>query len=172
VSDLASTSTVDSKISTHNAATDAHNDIRGFIIDLTTKLNNFLDVDDTTSDQLSEVITMINNNKGTLESLTTSKINVSDIVSNLTTNSESKVLSAAQGVVIKGLIDALQAEVDAKVPTSRTVNGKALSANITLSASDVGAYSKAEIDALNLITIADIDAICGASIVAASEVTF
>lgn len=33
----------------------------------------------------------------------------------------------------------LQTSLDAKVPTSRTINGKALSANITLSASDVGA---------------------------------
>ncbi len=33
----------------------------------------------------------------------------------------------------------LQSSLDAKVPTSRTVNGKALSSNITLSASDVGA---------------------------------
>lgn len=109
---LASTSTVDSKISSHNTSTSAHNDIRALITNLTTKLNNFLDVDDTTTDQLSEVITLINNNKGTLESLTTSKVNVSDIVNNLTTNSTSKVLSAAQGVAIKSLIDALQAELD------------------------------------------------------------
>ena len=34
------------------------------------------------------------------------------------------------------------------VPTSRTVNGKALSADINLSASDVGAYSKSETDTL------------------------
>ena len=33
----------------------------------------------------------------------------------------------------------LQSSLDSKVPTSRTVNGKALSSNITLSASDVGA---------------------------------
>ena len=33
----------------------------------------------------------------------------------------------------------LQSSLDAKVPTSRTVNGKALSSNISLSASDVGA---------------------------------
>ena len=75
-------------------------------------VNNFLDVDDTTKDQLSEVLALIDANKGTLESLTTSKISVSDIVNNLTTNSESKVLSAAQGVVIKGLIDALEAELN------------------------------------------------------------
>ena len=36
-------------------------------------------------------------------------------------------------------IDNLQSTLDAKVPTSRTVNGKALSSNISLTASDVGA---------------------------------
>lgn len=112
-SSLASASSVSTSISTHNTSTSAHSDIRTLISDLSNKLNNFLDVDDTTTDQLSEVLTLINNNKGTLESLTTSKINVSDIVNNLTTNSTDKVLSAAQGVVIKGLIDAL----DAIMPT-------------------------------------------------------
>lgn len=65
-------------------------------------------------------------------------------------------------------------EVAKKVPTSRTVNGKALTSNITLSASDVNAYSKAEIDNLELITVDDIDAICGITIeiASASEVTF
>ena len=161
VSNMVGTSTVATQISNHDTSTSAHNDIRALITDLTTKLNNFLDVDDTTTDQLSEVLTLINNNKGTLESLTTSKVNVADIVDNLTTNSTDKVLSAAQGVAIKNLIDALQTEVDgkaasvhthaisdvtnlqssleAKVPTTRTVNGKVLSENITLSASDVGA---------------------------------
>ena len=129
------------EISAHNTSATAHNDIRVLIEDLITKLENFLDIDDVTTDQLSEVITLINNNKDTLESLTTSKINISAIIDNLTTNSANKVLSAAQGVVIKGLIDALQTEVNGKVPTSRTVNGKALSSNISLSASDVGALS-------------------------------
>lgn len=36
-------------------------------------------------------------------------------------------------------VDGLQDALDGKVPTSRTINNKALSANITLSASDVGA---------------------------------
>lgn len=61
-------------------------------------------------------------------------------------------------------VDGLQSSLDAKVPTSRTVNGKALSSDITLSASDVSAYSKTEIDAMEFITIADIDTICGTSI--------
>lgn len=122
-SSLASTSAVDTKISAHNTSTSAHSDIRDLITSLTTKLNNFLDVDDTTTDQLSEVLTLINNNKGTLESLTTSKINVSAIVDNLTTNSTDKVLSAAQGVVIKSLIDALQTELDSHTHSISDVSG-------------------------------------------------
>lgn len=118
VAGLASTSSVTSAISTHNTSAEAHNDIRGLITELTTKLNQFLDVDDTTTDQLSEVLTLIENNKGTLESLTTSKVNVSDIIDNLTTNSSDKVLSAAQGVAIKSLIDALDAAVDTKANAS------------------------------------------------------
>lgn len=66
----------------------------------------------------------------------------------------------------------LQSSLDAKVPNTRTVNGKALSSNITLSASDVSAYTKTEIDNMEFITTSDIDSICGGSIVAASEVTF
>lgn len=115
--------TASSAVSTHNTSTSAHSDIRALITDLTTKLNNFLDVDDTTTDQLSEVITLINNNKGTLESLTTSKINVSDIVDNLTTSSTSKVLSAKQGVAIKALIDALQSELDSHTHAIADVSG-------------------------------------------------
>jgi hypothetical protein len=97
-------------VTAHNVATDAHNDIRVLISDLTTQLNNFLDVATDTEgnivDELSEVLTLINNNKGTLESLTTNKINVADIIDNLTTASANKVLSANQGVEIKKLIDA------------------------------------------------------------------
>lgn len=120
---FASTSSVTSAISTHNTSTSAHSDIRELISDLTTKLNNFLDVDDTTTDQLSEVLTLIENNKGTLESLTTSKVNVSDIIDNLTTSSTSKVLSANQGVAIKSLIDALQAELDSHTHEIADVSG-------------------------------------------------
>lgn len=141
---LITTSAVDAKISTHNASTSAHNDIRALVNDLSTAVNNFLDVDDTTKDQLSEVLQLIENNKGTLESLTTSKVNVSDIVDNLTTNASSKVLSAAQGVAIKKLIDALQAEINAKL----------------------------DIDNLVLITVEDIDTICGDTIQYAEDVTF
>lgn len=66
----------------------------------------------------------------------------------------------------------LQTSLDQKVSNTITINGKALSDNITLTANDVGAYSKIEIDNMELITEDDINAICGGTIVAASEVTF
>lgn len=127
IKNMVGTSNVSTQISSHNTSTSSHSDIRELISDLSTMVANFLDVDDETTDQLSEVITLINNNKGSLESLTTSKINVSDIIDNLTTNSTSKVLSAKQGVVLKSLIDILQTAVDSKIEsvslTSGTNNG-------------------------------------------------
>lgn len=117
-------------VSTHNTATDSHNDIRLAISDLSTKVNNFLDVSDTESDQLSEVLEMISNNKGTLESLTTSKVNVADIVDNLTTSNAAKVLSANQGVALKSLIDGKADDVHIHAISEvtdlqSTLNGKA-----------------------------------------------
>ena len=49
----------------------------------------------------------ITSNKSLIDSITASKVNVADIINNLTTNVSSKPLSAAQGVVLKGLIDTL-----------------------------------------------------------------
>ena len=44
-----------------------------------------------------------------------------------------------QNKVINTKLSSMQSDIDIKVPNTRTVNGKALSSNITLSASDVGA---------------------------------
>lgn len=153
-SDLASTTVVDNKISTHNTSTTAHNDIRVLIADLTTKLNNFLDVDDTTTDQLSEVLALIENNRGTLESLTTNKINVSDIIDNLTTNNSSKVLSAAQGVAIKNLIDALQTTVNGKQSAvtggASTITSSNLTSNRALVSNGSGKVAISDITSTEL----------------------
>lgn len=104
-------------VNTHNSSTSAHNDIRLLISNLTTQVTNFLDVDDTTKDQLSEVIALIEANADSIESITSGKVNVSDIINNLTTNVSNKPLSAAQGVVIKGLIDDLQSALDTHTHT-------------------------------------------------------
>ena len=168
---------VSGQIGEHNTNTESHNDIRNLITGLTNRLNALADSDDTTLDQLSEIVAYIKNNKALIDGITTSKVNVTDIINNLTTNVTNKPLSAAQGVALKALIDAITvptkvselendsgyltsytetdptvpawakakskptytaSEVGA-VPTSRTVNGKALNSNITLNASDVNA---------------------------------
>lgn len=54
---------------------------------------------------VSEVSERIQRNKSLIDAITTSKINVSDIIDNLTTNVSNKPLSAAQGVALKALID-------------------------------------------------------------------
>lgn len=116
-SGLASTTVVDNKISAHNTSTSAHSDIRDLISGLTTRLNTLADSDDTTLDQMSEIVAYIKANKSLIDSITTSKVNVADIVNNLTTNVSNKPLSAAQGVAIKSLIDELQESLDA-IPQS------------------------------------------------------
>lgn len=105
------TGTATSAVSNHNTNKEAHNDIRLLIAELITKVTNFLNVSDTSRDQLSEVLALIDANAETLEDITTGKVNVSDIINNLTTNVSNKPLSAAQGVALKNLIDAI------KVPT-------------------------------------------------------
>lgn len=103
-----------SKVSAHNIATDAHNDIRLSISDLSTQVNHFLNVDNDKRDQLSEVLQLIDDNKGTLDSLTSSKVNKTDIVDDLITSSSDKVLSAKQGAALKASLDALSEAVATK----------------------------------------------------------
>lgn len=50
-----------------------------------------------------------------------------------------------QNKVINTKFSTMQSNIDSKVPSSRTVNGKALTADITLSASDVGALPSSTI---------------------------
>lgn len=99
--------TAASQVSAHNTGTDTHSDIRLLIQGLTDRLNALADSDDTTLDQLSEVVAYIKANRDLISSVTTSKVNVTDIIDNLTTNVSNKPLSAAQGVALKALIDAL-----------------------------------------------------------------
>lgn len=105
-------------VSNHNTSTVSHNDIRILIEELTSRLNALADSDDTTLDQLSEIVSYIKNNKTLIDSITSNKINYADIVDNLTTNNKKKVLSAAQGVVLKALFDSIPSWAKAeKKPT-------------------------------------------------------
>lgn len=122
-SNFTTTSAVTSSINTHNTNTSAHNDIRLSLSELSTKVNNFLNVNDTTKDQLSEIIALIEANADDIESITSGKVNVADIINNLTTNVSNKPLSAAQGVVLKGLIDTINSSLsgyDSRITTNAT----------------------------------------------------
>ena len=99
--------TATQKTSEHNTNEDAHSDIRLILASLTTKVNDLLDSDDDTLDQMSEVVAYIKANRELLESVTINKVNVSDIIDNLTTSVSDKPLSAKQGVQLKALIDAI-----------------------------------------------------------------
>lgn len=100
--------TATTAVSQHNVDTAAHNDLRLALQGLSDRINAALDSDDTTLDQMSEVVAYIKSNKSLIDAITTSKVSVSDIVNDLVTNAANKPLSAAQGVVVKTLIDALR----------------------------------------------------------------
>ena len=99
--------TASAAVGTHNAQTDAHNDIRLLISALAARMDALANSDDETLDQMAEVVAYIKDNRGLIEQITTGKVSVSDIVNNLTTNVTNKPLSAAQGVALKALIDAI-----------------------------------------------------------------
>lgn len=136
--------TAESKVSTHNTNTAAHNDIRLLIEGLTRRLNALANSDDTTLDQMAEVVSYIKSNRTLIESVTTDKVNVLDIVNNLTTNVSNKPLSAAQGVVLKGLIDTLQTAVNGKAAKATTLAGYGITDGATKT--DVTNLSKEIVD--------------------------
>ena len=107
--------TAASVVSTHNTNQNAHSDIRTLINNLATKLNAIADSDDTTLDQLSEIVNYIKANKELIESVTTAKVSVADIIDDLTTTDSKKPLSANQGVVLKELIDSINTALANKV---------------------------------------------------------
>lgn len=103
--------TAASAVSQHNTDETAHNDLRLALKELANRINAALDSDDTTLDQMSEVVAYIKSNKILIDAITTSKVSVADIVNDLATNVADKPLSAAQGVALKKLIDDLQAMI-------------------------------------------------------------
>lgn len=126
-------------VSTHNTNTSAHSDLRDLISGLSTRLNTLANSDDTTLDQMSEIVTYIKANKTLIDGITTGKVNVSDITNNLTTNVSNKPLSAAQGVALKSLIDAIT------VPTkvSQLTNDKGYITGYTETDPTVPSWAKA-----------------------------
>ena len=132
--------TASGAVDAHNVSGAAHADLRALIEGLTSRLNALADSDDTTLDQLSEIVTYIKSNKTLIDAVTTGKVSVSDIVDNLTTNASGKVLSAAQGVALKALIDAIVIPDKLPNPQPLTINGQ------SYDGSDAVTVTTAEID--------------------------
>lgn len=124
-------------VDTHNSSTDAHNDIRLFLQELSNRVSTIADSDDTTLDQLSEIVAYIKANKNLIDSITTSKINVADIIDNLVTSVSNKPLSAKMGVELKKLIDAIQ--IPTSLPASDVYSWAKQSTKPTYTADEVGA---------------------------------
>ena len=99
--------TAQSLVGGHNTSTESHNDLRLELQRLAGIISDVLDSDDVTLDEMHEIVAVIKANTTIIEAITTGKVNVSDIIDNLTTNVKDKPLSAAQGVALKALIDAL-----------------------------------------------------------------
>ena len=116
--------TASAQVGAHNVSGEAHADMRALIEGLTSRLNALADSDDTTLDQLSEIVAYIKSNKTMIDAVTTGKVSTSDIVDNLTTNASGKVLSAAQGVRLKALIDAIVIPDKLPNPQPLTINGQ------------------------------------------------
>lgn len=129
---------VSGQIGVHNTAIDAHNDIRLLISELTARLNALADSDDITLDQMSEIVAYIKSNKSLIEEVTTNKVNVSDIIDNLTTNVFNKPLSAAQGVALKALVD----DITVPTKTSELTNDSGFLTSYTETDPTVPAWAK------------------------------
>ena len=61
--------TAESKVSAHNTATDAHNDIRLLVQGLTERLNALADSDDETLDKMSEIVSYIKYNRSLINGI-------------------------------------------------------------------------------------------------------
>lgn len=79
------------------------NKLRNLISGIQTLLNS----NDVNLDSLVEIVDFIKNNKSLIDGITINKINYTDIIDTLTSIEVKKVLSANQGKVLKGFIDAL-----------------------------------------------------------------
>lgn len=104
---------------TSNAVSVAVETVRASLQQLTTRLNTLADSDDTTLDQLSEIVAYIKSNKSLIDQITTGKVSVSDIVNNLTSTATNKPLSANQGRALKALIDAIT--IPTKLPNPKAL---------------------------------------------------
>ncbi len=146
---------VSTAISTHNSANNAHADIRQAISDEAsargTAINGLQDQIDALT--ASSDVTDIVGTKAELNNYDTSKLHANEIIKVLQDESEDDAVTYYRWVIPAGGTGSFtligeegpfytKGQADAAfVPQGRTINGKALTGNITLTAADVGATS-------------------------------
>jgi Tfp pilus tip-associated adhesin PilY1 len=143
-----------SDITTHNSSSAAHSDIRAAISAIESKIPT-----------VNYPVTSVNSKTGAV-SLTYSDVGADMsgsaaqalIDAKAHTDTEISDLASNVASLIETAVDGLDTKIAAKADSEHTHDGRY--------------YTKTEIDNLELITIADIDTICGSAIKAASEVTF
>ena len=138
--------TADSRAGEHNVSEDAHNDIRLLISGLSSRLNAIANSTDEDLDQLAEIVAYIKANKTLIDSITTTKVSVADIIDNLTTSVSDKPLSAKMGVELKRLIDAIQ--IPTELPASDVYEWAKQPQKPTYTADEVGAASRETVEKL------------------------
>ena len=124
-------------------------------------VNTFLngEADGGTMDRLVELVTAINSNKGSIDSLVSDKVAKADIVDALTSEDATKVLSAAQGKVLKDLIDALSSELNRQIAAIHTHANMSILDGISKNASgDLVFNNKALDGATSVAVISSADA--------------
>lgn len=100
--------TADSVVGSHNVSQESHNDIRLLIQGLSDRLNYLYEgATDKDYDQIIDLVNYIHSNKELIDAITTSKVSVKDIINDLSTAADNKPLSATQGTILKGMIDAI-----------------------------------------------------------------
>lgn len=100
---------VTNAISKHNENTGAHSDIRTLISNLDTKVQNLLDVDSETEEQLANLLKLIEENDGEIESLT----DIADNMVDKTTYNTDKTNLQAQITTLETADTALGQRIDA-----------------------------------------------------------
>lgn len=90
--------------------------------DLIDGIQAILQSNDTDLDTIQEIVSYVKSNKTLIENITTSKVNVADIVDGLTSAISNKPLSANQGYILKGLIDSLATAKQDKIDSSHKIS--------------------------------------------------
>ena len=144
------------EVTAHNTGTDAHNDIRLLIQGLSERLNAIANSDDTTLDDFKEVVAYIKANKALIDVVASSKVSITDIVNNLTTNVSDKPLSASMGVSLKALYDGIDLSPYAKTAdVNSALSSYATGATVTALQTTLEKRIKALEDALNGFSFSD-----------------